>query len=256
MSTICRRLEGKAAIVTASTDGIGLAIAERLGSEGAKVMVSSRKESRVTETVSRLRSQGITCEGVTCHVGVDQDRLKLVDATVQAFGGIDILVSNAASNPQMGSILDCSEDAWDKIFDVNVKAAFLLTKLCVPHMVRQQSGSIVYVSSVAGYVPINPIGAYSVSKTSLLGLTKAVAAAVSDDNIRVNCVAPGIVKTKFSSALWTDDDIAEATLAQVPLGRYGEGKEIAGVAAFLCSEDASYITGETIVAAGGMNSHL
>ena len=107
-----------------------------------------------------------------------------------------------------------------------------------------------------GYVPINPIGAYSVSKTALLGLTKTVSAAVCDDNIRVNGVAPGIIRTKFSAAMWENDDMAELTLAQVPMGKFGEGRDIAGVTAFLCSDDAAYVTGETIVAAGGMNSHL
>jgi len=256
MSSSSRRLEDKVAVVTASTDGIGYAIAERLGMDGAKVMVSSRKPKNVTEAVTNLKSKNIVCEGVPCHVGSGADRQALIDATLQSFGGIDILVSNAAANPHFGSILDCSEDAWDKIFDTNVKAAFLLTQLCVPHMIERGGGSVVYMSSITGYVPINAIGAYSVSKTALLGLTKAVAAAVCDDNIRVNGVAPGIIRTKFSSAMWADEDVGEATLAHVPLGRFGEAKDIAGVTAFLCSDDASYITGETIVAAGGMNSHL
>lgn len=256
MSSTPRKLEGKVAIVTASTDGIGLAIAERLGMDGAKVMVSSRKTERVSDAVSHLKRKGVSCEGIPCHVGSATDRQSLVDAAVETFGGIDILVSNAAVNPHMGSVLDCSEDAWDKIFDVNVKAAFMLTRLCVPYMIERNGGSIVYVTSIAGYSPINLLGAYSVSKTALLGLTKVVAAAVSDDNIRVNGVAPGIVRTKFSSAMWKDENLAEATLAQVPLGRFGESKDIAGVTAFLCSEDAAYVTGETIVAAGGMSSHL
>jgi len=251
-----RKLEGKVAIVTASSDGIGLAIAERLGMDGAKVMVSSRKKEKVSSAVAQLKSKGVICEGVPCHVGSSADRQALVGSTIETFGGIDILVSNAAVNPHMGSILECGEEAWDKIFDVNVKSALMLTQLCVPHMIDRNGGSIVYVTSIAGYVPINLLGAYSVSKTALLGLTKVVAAAVSDDNIRVNGVAPGIIKTKFSSSLWANETIAEQTLEQVPLRRFGESKDIAGVTAFLCSDDAAYVTGETIVAAGGMNSHL
>lgn len=251
-----RKLEGKVAIVTASSDGIGLAIAERLGMDGAKVMVSSRKKEKVSSAVAQLKSKGVICEGVPCHVGSSADRQALVGSTIETFGGIDILVSNAAANPHMGSVLECGEEAWDKIFDVNVKSALMLTQLCVPHMIDRNGGSIVYVTSIAGYVPINLLGAYSVSKTALLGLTKVVAAAVSDDNIRVNGVAPGIIKTKFSSALWANETIAEQTLEQVPLRRFGESKDIAGVTAFLCSDDAAYVTGETIVAAGGMNSHL
>lgn len=251
-----RKLEGKVAIVTASSDGIGLAIAERLGMDGAKVMVSSRKKEKVSAAVAELKSKGVICEGVPCHVGSSADRQALVGSTLETFGGIDILVSNAAANPHMGSVLECGEEAWDKIFDINVKSALMLTQLCVPHMIDRNGGSIVYVTSIAGYVPINLLGAYSVSKTALLGLTKVVAAAVSDDNIRVNGVAPGIIKTKFSSALWANETIAEQTLEQVPLRRFGESKDIAGVTAFLCSDDAAYVTGETIVAAGGMNSHL
>jgi len=251
-----RKLEGKVAIVTASSDGIGLAIAERLGMDGAKVMVSSRKKEKVSSAVAQLKSKGVICEGVPCHVGSSADRQALVGSTIETFGGIDILVSNAAANPHMGSVLECGEEAWDKIFDVNVKSALMLTQLCVPHMIDRNGGSIVYVTSIAGYVPINLLGAYSVSKTALLGLTKVVAAAVSDDNIRVNGVAPGIIKTKFSSSLWANETIAEQTLEQVPLRRFGESKDIAGVTAFLCSDDAAYVTGETIVAAGGMNSHL
>jgi len=213
MSSEAKRFEGKVAVVTASTDGIGYAIAERLGMDGAKVMVSSRKPKNVTNTVAQLQSKGIICEGIPCHVGSGDDRQALIDATLKSFG-------------------------------------------VVPHMIERGGGSIVYVSSIAGYVPINMIGAYSVSKTALLGLTKAVAAAVSDDNIRVNGVAPGIIRTKFSSAMWSDEDVGEETLNHVPLGRFGESKDIAGVTAFLCSDDSAYITGETIVAAGGMNSHL
>merc|ERR1712168_199408 len=256
MSLHSKKHEGKVAIVTASTDGIGLAIAERLGLEGATVMVSSRKIDKVSAAVDDLKSKGVICEGIPCHVGSPVDRQALVDATVEKFGGIDILVSNAAANPHMGSILDCDEGSWDKIFDVNVKSALMLTQLCVPHMIERDGGAIVYVTSIAGYVPINLLGAYSVSKTALLGLTKVVSTAVCDENIRVNGIAPGIIKTKFSSALWQNEDVAERTMEQIPLGRFGEGKDIAGVTSFLCSDDAAYITGETIVAAGGMTSHL
>jgi len=256
MSVTSLKHNGKVAIVTASTDGIGLAIAERLGLEGAKVMVSSRKQANVSTALTVLKGKGIVCDGIPCHVGVSADRQALIDKTLDAFGGIDILVSNAAANPHMGSILDCDEGAWDKIFDINVKSALMLTQLCVPHMVERDGGSIVYITSIAGYDPINLLGAYSVSKTALLGLTKVVSAAVCDDNIRVNGVAPGIIKTKFSSSLWQDEHMTEQTLEQIPMGRFGLSEDIAGVTSFLCSDDAAYITGETIVAAGGMKSHL
>lgn len=250
------RLAGKVAIVTASTDGIGLAIARRLGEEGAKVVVSSRKPANVERAVADLQGIGCTVVGIPCHVSKHQERQSLIDKTVEKFGGLDILVSNAAVNPAVGGVLDCSEGVWDKIFEVNVKNALQLTQLAVPHMQQRKGGAIVYVSSIGGYQPMPMLGAYSVSKTALLGLSKAVAQEVASDNIRVNCVAPGVVRTKFSSFLTENPAIHEKTIEMIPLGRIAEPKEMGGLVAFLCSEDASYITGESYVAAGGMFSRL
>jgi dehydrogenase/reductase SDR family member 4 len=196
-----RRLEGKICVVTASTDGIGLAIAKRLGNEGAKIVVSSRKQTNVDEAVNTLKKQGIDVLGVTCHVAKESDRKKLFEETLKKFGGIDVLVSNAAVNPAVGSVLDASEEVWDKIFDVNVKAAFLLAKEVKPFIVQRGGGSVIFISSIGGYQPFDLLGAYSVSKTALFGLTKAAALDLVKDNIRVNCVAPGVIETKFSSAV-------------------------------------------------------
>lgn len=197
-----RRLEGKICVVTASSDGIGFAIAKRLGAEGAKVVVSSRKQSNVDEAVKTLKDQGINdVLGVTCHVAKESDRKKLFDQTIKKFGGIDILVSNAAVNPSVGSVLDSSEEVWDKIFDVNVKSSYLLAKEVKPYILQRGGGSIVFISSIGGYQPFDLLGAYSVSKTALFGLTKAAALECVRDNIRVNCVAPGVIETKFSSAV-------------------------------------------------------
>ncbi|XP_075225984.1 dehydrogenase/reductase 4 isoform X2 [Lycorma delicatula] len=251
-----RKLEGKVAVVTASTDGIGLAIAERLGADGASVMISSRKEKNVLEAVKKLQSQGYKVAGTVCHVSKASDREQMLKEAVNKFGGIDILVSNAAVNPAVGSVFDCPEDAWDKIFEVNVKAAFLLSKEVLPYIRKRGGGSIVYISSISGYQPINLLGAYSVSKTALFGLTKAGANALVTENIRVNCVAPGLIKTKFSGALHETEVAREASLSLIPMKRFGEPKEIASVVSFLVSDDASYVTGETIVAAGCMPSRL
>ncbi|KAJ3584623.1 hypothetical protein NHX12_015118 [Muraenolepis orangiensis] len=249
-------LAGKVAIVTASTDGIGLAAARALGLRGAHVVVSSRRQDNVDRAVATLQSQDIRVTGTTCNVGKGPDREKLVQLTLDQCGGIDILVSNAAVNPFFGNILDSTEEVWDKILDVNVKAAFLMTKLVVPHMEKRGGGSVVFISSVAGYQPMPGLGPYSVSKTALLGLTKALAPELAPSNIRVNCVAPGIIKTQFSSALWKNEDIAEEVLKQMSIKRLGEPEDIGGVVAFLCSKDASYITGETITVTGGMNCRL
>ncbi|KAG8455427.1 hypothetical protein GDO86_001567 [Hymenochirus boettgeri] len=210
-----KKLQGKVALVTASTDGIGLAIARRLGHDGACVLLSSRKQKNVDRAVHELRNEGLNVEGTVCHVGNSEDRKRLVDTALQLFGGIDILVSNAAVNPFFGNILDSSEEEWDK-----------------------------------------SLGPYSVSKTALLGLTKALAPELYPLNIRVNCLAPGLIRTKFSSALWENEAACEHTLNSMGISRIGEPEECAGTVSFLCSPDASYITGETIVVAGGCHSHL
>ncbi|KAL1129388.1 hypothetical protein AAG570_013915 [Ranatra chinensis] len=183
---------------------IGFAIAERLGRSGASLVISSRKGANVERAVEKLKKslpESSRIVGTTCHVAKKQDREALYKKAVDSFGGIDILVSNAAVNPVMGAVTDCPEEAWDKIFEINVKSAFMLTKEVIPYMEKRGGGSIVYVSSIAGYQPINALGAYSVSKTALLGLTKAVSVDLAQYNIRVNAIAPGIVKTKFSSSV-------------------------------------------------------
>uniref|UniRef100_A0A8D8RG09 Dehydrogenase/reductase SDR family member 4 n=1 Tax=Cacopsylla melanoneura TaxID=428564 RepID=A0A8D8RG09_9HEMI len=251
------RLIGKVAVVTASTEGIGFAIAKRLSAEGASVVISSRKESNVKKAVDTLQKEGHKhISGVVCHVSKKEDRLNLFDHAEKQFGGIDILVSNAAVNPVTGPVIECPENAWDKIFDVNVKSTFLLTQEVLPYMRKRKGGSIVYVSSIGGLAPFKLLGAYSVSKTALLGLTKAVAQDLADENIRVNCLAPGITKTKFAAALYETEEAHEMAVSAVPMGRLAVPDEMGGIVAFLCSNDASYITGEVLVAAGGMQSRL
>ncbi|CRK94633.1 CLUMA_CG008133, isoform A [Clunio marinus] len=256
-TTLLKRLEGKICVVTASSDGIGFAIAKRLGVEGAKIVVSSREQANVDEAVNLLKKQGISdVLGVTCHVAKENDRTKLFDETIKKFGGIDVLVSNAAVNPAVCSVLQSSEEAWDKIFDVNVKASYLLAKEVKPYIIERGGGSIVFISSIGGYQPFDLLGAYSVSKTALFGLTKAASLECVRDNIRVNCVAPGVIETKFSSALYTTEAAKEETLNTIPMRRLGKPDEIGSVVAFLVSDDASFITGECIVAAGGAASRL
>lgn len=254
---IGKRLDGKVCIVTASTDGIGFAIAKRLGLEGGKVVVSSRKQKNVDEAVKLLQEQGVKdVIGTICHVANANDRKKLFDLAIEKYGRIDCLVSNAAVNPEVGSVTETSEQAWDKIFDVNVKASYLLAKEVKPYLQQQKEGAIVFVSSIGGYQPSVLLGAYSVSKTALFGLTKALALDLVSSNIRVNCVAPGVIETKFASALHESETALEMTLQGIPMKRLGKADEIGSVVAFLLSNDASYMTGETIAAAGGVLSRL
>jgi len=250
------KLMGRVAVVTASTDGIGFAIAKKLATDGAKVVISSRKEKNVTNAVDSLTNLGLDVTGTVCHVGKSDDRSNLLNLAKEKYGGLDILVSNAAVNPFFGHVLDCSEEEWDKIFDINVKTAFLLFRECVPLMKERGGGSAVLVSSIGGYDPIPFIGPYSVSKTALLGLTRCLATETAAMNIRVNCVAPGIVKTKFAQALTEDDAVAEKVLERVPLKRFGVPDDIGGVVSFLASDDASYITGESILVTGGVGVRL
>ncbi|KAM1108671.1 hypothetical protein ACFX13_005374 [Malus domestica] len=253
-SKIGRRFEGKVAIVTASTQGIGFGIAERLGLEGASVVISSRKQKNVDGAVEKLKAQGIEALGVVCHVSNEQQRKNLINKTVQKFGKIDVVVSNAAANPSVDPILQTQESVLDKLWEINVKATILLLKDASPHLTK--GSSVVIISSIAGY---NPPGAamamYGVTKTALLGLTKALAGDMAPDT-RVNCVAPGFVPTNFASYITETDAVRKSLEEKTLLNRLGTTGDMAAAAAFLASDDASYITGETIVVAGGMPSRL
>ncbi|KAI8475439.1 MAG: hypothetical protein J3K34DRAFT_404955 [Monoraphidium minutum] len=255
MEPPCKRLVGKVALVTAATAGIGLGIARRLGQEGARVFICSRKQSNVDETVALLRSEGIDVAGCACHVGSEEQRRQLVERAVQAYGPcIDVLISNAAVNPTAGPLLSTPLPAVDKILDINVKAALGLVQVAAPHM--RSGGSVVVISSVTAYSPPFPIAAYAVSKTALLGLVKGLAAEMGPAGIRVNGVAPGIVPTKFSQALVADPALEAAQIEATALKRLGTPEDIAGAVAFLASPDGAYVTGETLVVAGGMPSKL
>ncbi|XP_047651331.1 dehydrogenase/reductase SDR family member 4 isoform X1 [Phacochoerus africanus] len=249
-------LENKVALVTASTDGIGLAIARRLAQDGAHVVVSSRKQQNVDRTVATLQGEGLSVTGTVCHVGKAEDRERLVATAVNLHGGVDILVSNAAVNPFFGSMLDATEEVWDKILDINVKATVLMTKAVVPEMEKRGGGSVLIVSSIGAYRPFPNLGPYNVSKTALLGLTKNLAIELAPRNIRVNCLAPGLIKTNFSQLLWMDKAREEYMKESMGIRRLGNPEDCVGIVSFLCSEDASYITGETVVVGGGTASRL
>ncbi|KAE9414796.1 hypothetical protein Angca_003726, partial [Angiostrongylus cantonensis] len=258
--TSCRRLEGKVAIVTASTKGIGLAIAERLCLEGAAVVISSRNQKNVDDALEYLRSKGCSkVKGLACHVASTDHQRKLVDFTIHKFNKIDILINNHGISPVIGHILDLDEEGWDKLFQVNVKAGWQLSKLVYPYMAKNGGGSIVFNSSLSAYSPPpQGIAAYAVTKTALLGLTKALANGLAKDNIRVNAIAPGIIRTRMSKMLLDGigdlDNRDIVGTMQIPL--IGEPKDCAGAVAFLVSDDAQHINGETIVIAGGAHARL
>ncbi|KAF2351190.1 NAD(P)-binding domain [Trinorchestia longiramus] len=257
MSQAVQKLSGKVAIVTGSTEGIGFAIAQRMAEDGAKVIVSSRKSDNVERAVQELHDKGLKDTfGIPCHVGKEGDRINLIEKTVEKFGGLDVFVANAATNPAKGDIFEVTESQWDKIFDVNLKAPWALTKLAVPHMLKKKGGSIIYISSVAAYhgmeYPVPLMSTYSVSKSGMLGLAKAVLFSKAKDNIRVNCVLPGVIKTTFGGVLIEDEAVHSNVMRATPMKRLGKPDDIAGITSFLASDDASFINGESIIVSGGL----
>ncbi|XP_041489837.1 LOW QUALITY PROTEIN: dehydrogenase/reductase SDR family member 2, mitochondrial-like [Microtus oregoni] len=247
----CRlALANKVAVVTGSTNGIGFSIARRLAQDGAHVVISSRKQQNVDRAVATLKEEGLCVTGTVCHVGKAEDREQLVATALESCGGVDFLVCVAGTNPLVGSTLRSSEQIWDKILGVNVKAPALLLSQLLPHMENRGQGSVVLVSSVAAYIPFPRLGVYNVSKTALLGLTKTLAVELAPKNIRVNCLAPGVINTDFGRVL-TEDPAFEDHLKYVfGMQRVGQPEDCAGIVSFLCSPEASYITGENIAVAG------
>ncbi|XP_074028508.1 dehydrogenase/reductase SDR family member 4-like [Leptinotarsa decemlineata] len=253
-----KRLKGKIGIVTGSTYGIGYAIAEKLAIEGATVIVCSRQKKHVDEAVSKLREKNYNAFGVVCHVSNADDRKHLFE-TAEKLGGLDILVQNVGVNPApLTKVFDCADEAWDKIFNINVNTSFLLSKEALPLLQRSKAGRIVYMSSLAAFHYYARMGAYGVSKVALVGLTKYGSLHLAEFNITVNCVAPGLIDTRFVKNIKEDPEfqfLLENTKV-IPLGRTGDPRDVAGTVAFLASDDASYITGETIVVGGGAMSRL
>ncbi|XP_069319800.1 dehydrogenase/reductase SDR family member 2, mitochondrial-like [Eulemur rufifrons] len=242
-------LANRVAVVTGSTDGIGLAIARRLAQDGAHVVVSSRKQQNVDRAVAMLQGEGLSVTGTVCHVGKAEDRERLVATAVKHCGSVDFLVCNAGVNPLVGSTLGASDQVWDKILDVNLKAPALLLSQLLPHM-ENRRGAVVLISSIAAYMPHVELGAYNVSKTALLGLTRTLALELAPKDIRVNCLVPGIIETDFSKVLHKNKVFWKNFKENMRLQRIGQPEDCAGLVSFLCSPEASYISGENITVAG------
>ncbi len=245
------RLTDKVAIVTGGTRGIGLAIATTLARAGAKVAISSRKVEHVDAVVKLLRDEGLTVVGIPAHMGRAADAHALAAQTVEHFGGIDIIINNAATNPIFGPLQQTSDDAFEKIFGVNVKGPLELCRAAHSGMAERGGGSIVNISSIGGVSPEAGLGLYSVSKAALISLTKVMAQEWGADGIRANAICPGLIKTKFSQALWQDAHIANQVLGHQPIRRIGVPEDVAGLALFLASDAASYCTGGVYMVDGG-----
>lgn len=245
------QLEGKVAIVTGSSKGIGESIARGLAEFGAKVVLSSRKQEAVDITAMNFKRDGLEATAIACHVG-HQDQLEnLVQKTVETYGGVDILVNNAAINPVFGPLHEVSEEAFNKIVNVNLKACFSLSNLCYPIFKERGGGSIINIASVESYSPSTGLSIYSISKAALIMLSKSQAKEWGTDGIRSNAICPGLIKTKLSSGIWSNEKALQYFERNIPLGRIGEPDEMAGLAVFLASDAASYCTGGAYVSDGG-----
>ena len=249
------RLDGKVALVTGASKGIGEAMARGLAEFGARVIISSRKQQAVDEVAESFKSDGFEATGIAANMSTIDDVHALVAGTVAAYGGLDIVINNAAANPVFGPIQNTDLPAFDKIIEVNLKGPFELCKAAYPVLRKQGGGSIINISSIGGLTPEPGIGIYSASKAAIINLTRAMARDWGNDNIRVNAICPGLIKTKFSEALWNDAESCERFVRRIPLGRIGEADDIKGLAVYLASSASAYCTGGVYMVDGGYASN-
>ncbi|WDI30510.1 SDR family oxidoreductase [Hyphococcus flavus] len=246
-------LDGKTAIVTGASRGIGEAIARRLAQHGANVVVSSRKPGackQVADTINETEGRE-AAHVIGCNISHKEELQHLVDETKAKWGPADILVSNAAVNPYFGPSSGMSDEQFDKILSCNVKASHWLSHMVLPDMQKKKDGAIIIISSIGGFVGSPAIGAYNISKAADLQLARNLAVEYGPDNIRVNCICPGVVKTYFAEALWKDPKVEKMMTEKLPMRRFGEPDDVAGAAVFLASPAAQWMTGQSIIIDGG-----
>ena len=245
-------LSGKVAVVTGSSRGIGRSIAENLAGAGARVVISSRKADACEEVAQAIRAQGGEALAVPANISDRAALENLVQQTRSQWGRIDVFVANAASNPYYGPLTGMPDEAFDKIMHNNVMANVWLANLVIPEMAKRRDGAFIIVSSIGGLKGSKDLGAYCLSKAADMQLARNLAVEWGRHNVRVNCIAPGLVKTDFARALWENPELRAATERMTPLHRIGEPDDIGGVAVFLASRAGAFVTGQTIVADGGM----
>ena len=246
-------LKGKSAIITGSSRGIGRAIAEAMADQGARVVISSRKPGpcqEVADAINKKHGDG-TAIAIPANISSKEDLQAMVDETNKSFGKIDIVVCNAASNPYYGPMSGISDDAFTKILQNNIISNHWLIQMCAPQMRERKDGAVIIVSSIGGLRASPVIGAYNISKAADFQLARNLAAEFGADNIRVNCIAPGLIKTDFAKALWDNPETLKRALTGTPLKRIGDPEEIAGAAVYLASRACAYMTGQMLVVDGG-----
>jgi NAD(P)-dependent dehydrogenase (short-subunit alcohol dehydrogenase family) len=249
-------MDGKTAVITGSTKGIGKAIAERMAEHGANVVVSSRKADACDAVAADINENwaknGNKAVPIPCHIGHKEQLQQLVDRSTETFGKIDVLVCNAAVNPYFGPSKDIPDEAFDRIMECNIKSNFWLCNMVVPQMIDRKDGSIIIVSSIGGFKGSPSLGAYGISKAADMQLARVLAVEYGPHNVRANAIAPGLIRTDFARALWEDPDNLKKRTATTPLRRIGESDEIAGVAVMLATKAGSFLTGQTITVDGGI----
>jgi NAD(P)-dependent dehydrogenase (short-subunit alcohol dehydrogenase family) len=244
-------LDDKVALVTGSSRGIGKAIAVALAAQGASVIVSSRTSKACESAAAEIRDLGGDAIAIRCDINRREELESLVDKSLEERGQIDILICNAAVNPYFGPLSEIDDGAYERTMDANVKHTLVLCNHVLPQMAERRNGSVIIVSSIAGLKGTGTLGIYAISKAAELQLARNLAVEWGDRNIRVNSIAPGLIRTDFSRALWENPDVYEATISSYPLRRIGEPNDVAGAAVFLASSASEFVTGQTIVVDGG-----
>jgi NAD(P)-dependent dehydrogenase (short-subunit alcohol dehydrogenase family) len=244
-------LTGRRALVTGASRGIGLAVATALAQRGAAVAITGRKDDSLRAAAEQLQHGGANARPFLCHQGDPTAITSLFEQLDQASFSLDIIVINAATNPVLGPLVDLDLDAWRKIVEVNLTGALLTAQAAARRMLPRRSGSIVFMASIAGIDPLPGLGAYSISKAGVLGLMRALAKELGPSSVRVNAVAPGLIETRFSAALFQDRTAYERIIGQTPLGRHGQPDDIGGAVVFLASDAATYVTGQVLIVDGG-----
>lgn len=254
MSATRYSLTGQTALITGATRGIGLAIAQAFAKAGARVLVNSRKRDAVERIVADLRRDGHSAEALPGNVSKPEELQEISDAALTRYGAPDILVNNAGANPIFGPFTDVTPAAFDKIFAVNLKAPFELTKTLAPAMMARKRGAIINISSIGGLAPEPGLGMYSVSKAAIISFTKVLALELGAHGVRANAICPGYIKTDFSAALTQNEAVMSEVLERTPLARMGEPNDVAHTALFLASDESKFVTGGVFVVDGGFRA--
>ena len=244
-------LTGKVAIVTGASRGIGKAIAAALAESGATVILTSRKAEHVEKAAQEIREQGGKAYTIACHMGHPEEIDRLVDEVIRRSGTVDVVVNNAAINPVITGLEFVEPALFEKMIQVNLYGPLRLAQRVFPYMARHKRGSIINMSSVYGLKPERGLGLYSITKAALIMQTKALAREWGDHGIRINAICPGLIRTRFSAALWQDPEVQARIEGELPLHRIGEPEDVAGLALFLASDAAAYCTGGVYLVDGG-----